>query len=123
MSNQEKADNSRKIFALKVLFVCLFFWMTWVVVDTSLRSNLFEEWNSLASIPWMTATLKDFYANVVVLFLWVCWKETSHFSKVVWLILLVSLGSIATTLYVLIQLFRLKPGEGVRELIIRRNGE
>ena len=113
----------RKIFALKVLFVCLFFWMTWVVVDTSLRSNLFEEWNSLASIPWMTATLKDFYANVVVLFLWVCWKETSHFSKVVWLILLVSLGSIATTLYVLIQLFRLKPGEGVRELIIRRNGE
>lgn len=121
MSITENADQ-RIISALKALFVCLFVWMIWVVVDTSLRSNLFEEWNSLAAIPWMTATLKDFYTNVMVLFLWVCWKEPSHVSKAVWLILLVCLGSIATTLYVLIQLFRLKPGEGIRELIVRRNG-
>jgi len=122
VSNLENA-NGRMISALKVLFLCLFVWMTWVVVDTSLRSNLFEEWNSLAAIPWMTATLKDFYTNVAVLFLWVCWKETSHLSKAVWLILLVCLGSIATTLYVLLQLFRLKPGEGILELIAQRNGE
>lgn len=115
--------NRWTIPALKVLFLALCIYMTWVVVHTSLRSSLIDEWNTLVGIPWMTATLKDFYTNVFVLFLWVCWKEPRHWKKGLWLILLVCLGSIATTLYVLIQLFRLKQGEGLRELIVRRNGE
>lgn len=110
------------IHALKLLFAGLFLWMIWVVVETSLRSSLIEEWDRLAAIPWMTATLKDFYTNVVVIFLWVCWKEPGVFRKALWLILLAGLGSIATTFYVLLQLFRLRPGEGIRELIVRRNG-
>ena len=78
-----------------------------MVISTSLTSNLFKEWNFLGSIPWMRATLWDFYANVIVIYLRVLYKEKRAALKFFWLILLVALGSIASCAYVLIQLFRL----------------
>ena len=110
------------ITALKVIFSILFVWVCYVVVTTSLQSNLFEQWDYLGSIPWMRATLWDFYANVSVIYLWVCYKEKNIALKVVWLVLLIVLGSIASTAFVLIQLFRLKPNEGLKELFTARNG-
>ncbi|HVS91126.1 MAG TPA: DUF1475 family protein [Mucilaginibacter sp.] len=110
------------ITALKVIFSVLFVWMCYVVISTSLQSNLFREWNSLGAIPWMRATLWDFYTNVLVIFVWVCYKEKSLLLKILWLLLLVCLGSIASCAFVLIQLFRLKPGEGLKELFSKQNG-
>ena len=107
---------------LKVFFSLLFAWMCYQVISTSISSNLFKEWDFLGSIPWMRATLWDFYANVTVLFLWVCYKEKSTLLKIIWLILLVALGSIATCAYVLIQLFKLKPGGGLKEFFGKQNG-
>jgi predicted permease len=95
--------------------------MCYIVIRTSLQSNLLTEWDFLGSIPWMRATLWDFYANVAVIFLWVCYKEKSIFLKILWLIFLVCLGSIASCAYVLIQLFRLRPGEGLKEFF-SKNG-
>lgn len=110
------------ITALKIFFSILFVWMCYMVISTSIQSNLFKEWNFLGSIPWMRATLWDFYANVIVIYLWVCYKEIGIIPKLIWLILLVALGSIASCTYVLIQLFRLKPDEGLRELFSKQNG-
>ncbi len=106
---------------LKIIFSVIFVGMTIIVIDTSLKSNLFTEWNNLAQIPWMTATLWDFYANVFVIFCWVAYKETNWISKIVWLILLCTLGSIASAMYILIALFRLKETDSVRELIIKQH--
>ena len=108
--------------ALRLFFLLLFIWMCYVVISTSISSNLFKEWNFLGSIPWMRATLWDFYANVTVIFFWICYKEKRIILKIIWLILLVTLGSIASCAYVLIQLFRLKPGEGLKELFSTQNG-
>lgn len=110
------------ITTLKVIFGLLFIWVCYMVITTSLQSNLFKEWDYLGSIPWMRATLWDFYANVSVIYLWVCYKEKSIAAKIIWLVLLVLLGSIASTAFVLIQLFRLKPHEGLKELFTSRNG-
>jgi hypothetical protein len=110
------------ITTLKVIFSLLFAWMCYVVVTACLQSNLFKEWDFLGSIPWMRATLWDFYANVFVIFVWVCYKEKHIALKILWLLLLVTLGSIASCAYVLIQLFRLKPGEGLKELFGKQNG-
>jgi hypothetical protein len=110
------------ITALKVFFSILFVWMCYVVVNTCLQSNLFKEWDFLGSIPWMRATLWDFYANVTVIFFWLCYKEKNIALKIIWLILLVALGSIASCAYVLIQLFRLKPDEGLKEFFGKQNG-
>ncbi len=110
------------ITALKVLFGILLVWMCYTVISTSLQSNLFKEWDALGAIPWMRTTLWDFYANVTVIFIWVCYKEKSITLKILWLVFLVCLGSIASCVYVLIQLFRLKPGEGLKELFSKQNG-
>jgi hypothetical protein len=110
------------ITALKVIFSVLLVWMCYVVISTSIQSNLFTEWNFLGSIPWMRATLWDFYANVAVIFVWVCYKGKSWLWKILWLIFLVCLGSIASCAYVLIQLFRLQPGEGLKEFFSKQNG-
>ncbi len=110
------------ITTLKIFFSLLFVWMCYQVISTSIHSNLFKEWDFLGSIPWMRATLWDFYANVTAIFLWVCYKEKNIALKIIWLLLLVALGSIATCGYVLIQLFKLKPGEGLKELFIKKNG-
>ena len=106
---------------LKIIFSLLLIWISYTVIKTSMESNLFKEWDFLGSIPWMRATLWDFYANVFAIYLWIVYKERSTGIKILWLILLVCLGSIATCIYVLIQLFRLKPGEGVKELVAGRN--
>jgi len=110
------------ITALKIIFSLLFVWMCYVVISTSINSNLFTNWDFLGNIPWMQATLWDFYANVFVIFVWVCYKEKTIALKIVWLVLLVTLGSIASCAFVLIQLFRLKPNEGLKELFGKQNG-
>jgi hypothetical protein len=110
------------ITTLKFLFSLLFVWMCYTVISTSMESNIFKQWDFLGSIPWMRATLWDFYANVTVIFLWVAYKESSLVLRIIWLILLVTLGSIASCVFVLIQLFRLKPGEGLKEFFGKQNG-
>src|ERR1700761_6446797 len=110
------------ITTLKIFFTILFCWMCYQVINTSIHSSLFKEWDFLGSIPWMRATLWDFYANVLVIFVWVCYKEKFIALKILWLILLVALGSIASCAFILIQLFKLKPGEGVKELFGKQHG-
>ena len=104
---------------LKILLGILCCYMTYVVVSTSIQSNLIAEWSNLAQIPWMTATLKDFYANTLVIFLWIAYKEQGMLARIVWLLLIVGLGSIAVTAYVLLQLFKLKPGESTEKILLR----
>ncbi len=106
---------------LKVLFSVVLVWMCYIVISTSLESNLFEEWDFLGSIPWMRATLWDFYANVLIIACWVWYKESNWAWKILWTILLIGLGSIGSCAYVLIQLFKLKPGQDVRDLLVNRN--
>ncbi len=105
------------ITALKVVFSALFLWMCYVVVSTCLQSNLFTEWDFLGSIPWMRATLWDFYANIFIIYLFICYRERRVLPIILWLVLLFTLGSIASCGYVLIQLFSLKKGEGIKELL------
>jgi hypothetical protein len=106
---------------LKILFSSVLIFMCYEVASTSFESNLFEQWDFLGSIPWMRATLWDFYANVLVIFMWVCYKEKTVAIKIVWLILLVCLGSIASCTYVLIQLFKLKKEEGLKDLFSKQH--
>jgi len=107
---------------LKVLFSAVLVWMCYTVIFTCLAHNLFKEWNYLGSIAWMRATLWDFYANELVIYVWICYKEKNWALKIFWLIMLFFLGSIGSCLFVLIQLCRVKPGEGLKELFAKQNG-
>lgn len=61
--------------------------------------------------PWMGATLIDFYINVAVLSTWVFYKEDTWRASIGWTIGFIGLGSIMTSLYVAIELFKLKASD------------
>lgn len=63
--------------------------------------------------PWLSATLVDFYINVVALSVWVAYKESNWMSSAFWIILLICFGSISTCAYIVLQLFHLSPEDPV----------
>ena len=105
--------------ALKLLFAAIFLWMTVVTIRTSLAVSLWSAWNSFASNPWAVATLYDAYFGFLTFWVWVAYKESTLWSRLLWLVLIVGLGNIAMSLYVLIQLFRLKPNQPAEALLWR----
>lgn len=102
---------------LKIFLGGVWLFMVYMVVSTSLESSLFKEWDFLGSIPWMRATLWDFYANVLVIYLWVLYRERNIGIRILWAILFFTLGSIGTIGYVLIQLFTLKDDENIQQIL------
>ena len=104
---------------LRFLVPLLGIYMTYVAVATSLESNLFEVWPELAEIPWMVATLQDFYINIALIYFWVWYKETHWGSRLLWLVLFLCLGAIATCLYLTLQLYKVPADAAVSEVLLR----
>lgn len=98
---------------LKLLFAAIFLWMlcmtTWVQMHKSIQLSPTEF--SWAASPWAVATLFDAYFGFITFFVWVCYKESGVGRKILWFFLIMGLGNIAMSGYVLIQLFRLRPEE------------
>jgi hypothetical protein len=105
--------------ALKILFAAIFLWMTVLTIRTSLAVSLWSAWNSFAANPWAVATLYDAYFGFITFWVWVAYREKTLWSRLLWLVLILGLGNIAMSLYVLIQLFRLKPDQPVEALLRR----
>ena len=105
--------------ALKLLFAVIFMWMVVLTVRTSLKAPLWTAWNSFAGNPWAVATLYDAYFGFLTFWVWVAFKEKTHWSRLLWLVLILALGNIAMSLYVFIQLFRLRSDQSVEALLRR----
>ena len=70
--------------------------------------------------PWAVATLFDAYFGFVTFFVWVCFKERTLAAKLLWFMLIMGLGNIAMSGFVLLQLFKLRPDEPLSNLLVRR---
>lgn len=90
---------------------------------TGWASSRVAIWNAGPSLkdPWMIATLFDAYCGFITFFAWVCWKETRAGARAVWFVFVMTLGNIAMAVYVLRELTRLGPYDGMSELLVRRN--
>jgi hypothetical protein len=108
-----------KVF-LKFLFAFIFVFMVAITVRTSMQVSLWSAWSSFAASPWSMATLYDAYFGFITFFCWLAWRERSLGSKISWLVLILVLGNIAMSLYVLIQLFGLRPEESASALFTRK---
>ncbi len=104
---------------LKLLFTAILTGMLVVTIKAGLSENLFHAGRILAE-PWVMATLWDAYCGFITFYVWVAYKETSWLLRVVWFVLIMTLGNIAMAMYMLIQLFRLAPDAGWKELWLRR---
>jgi hypothetical protein len=104
---------------LKILFGGIFIWMVVMTVRTSLQVSLWDAWRGFSANPWAVATLYDAYFGFITFWIWVAFKERRIAARIAWLVAILALGNIAMSLYVLIQLFRLKPGQPVQAILVR----
>lgn len=106
--------------ALKLLFGVIFVWMSVLTIRTSLAVSLWAAWPSYVANPWAVATLYDAYFAFVTFYVWVVYKERRVLSRIIWFVLIMGLGNIAISLYVLIQLMRLHSEEPAEAILWRR---
>jgi len=105
---------------LKLLFGFIFAWMVTATIRTSLQVSLWHSWNTFAGNPWAVATLYDAYAGFITFFVWVVYKERGAGGRILWFALIMGLGNIAISFYVLRELFRLPACEKVESILWRR---
>lgn len=105
---------------LKGLFLGMSLAMIVLVILTSMQSDMFNLSPVVTNEPWFRTTLVDFYFNITIISAWVIYKEASWIKSTLWIIAFILLGSIATAFYVFWQLFKLKEGEGIKDVLLRR---
>lgn len=107
----------RPLWAFAIL---VFAAMVAVTTWASLEANVFVGFQRLLADRWGVATLFDAYFGFLWFWLWILAKEGHLGRSLLWLLLLVALGNLAMAAYVMVQLHRLKPGEGVEALLLRK---
>jgi hypothetical protein len=103
------------VFSITVLAAMLAV-TTWASLD----ANVLVGFRRLLVDRWGVATLFDAYFGFLWFWLWIAYKEASLWWSLLWLLLLFTLGNLAMAAYVMVQLARLKPGEGAEALLLRK---
>ena len=106
--------------ALTALCTAVLLLMLYVTVSASLHRDIATAARLLWPDPWFRATLADAYCSFLFCWLWVAWREQSAARGILWFVLIMALGNLAMAGYVLLQLRRLRPGDGVGVLFARR---
>ena len=104
---------------LIVLCSLIIFSMMVVTGWASLYENVLIGGQKVLAEPWGVATMFDTYFAFLTFYFWVFYKESSHFSKLIWLILILLLGNMAISAYLLWQLYRLPPRAPVAHILVR----
>ncbi len=108
---------------LKLLFGAIFVWMVVMTVLVQSHKSILlspTEFSWLSS-PWACATLFDAYFGFTTFFVWVCYKEPGIARKAIWFVLIMGLGNISMSFYVLMQLFKLTPEEPAWAALTKRS--
>ncbi len=105
---------------LIAFFTGIFIWMFVLTALTSLKMPIWDAFSTFGDNPWAVATLWDAYFGFLTFYVWVAWRETGMAGRILWFILIMALGNIAMSLYVLIQLFQLKLGQSPSALFSSR---
>jgi hypothetical protein len=108
------------IWTLRILFLAILAGMLAVTVHASLDRGVFEAGAELWPDPWFRATLADAYFGFLTVFAWIAYKEPTWGRRFLWFLLLMALGNIAIAVYILGHLFRMRPGDPVEQLLLRR---
>lgn len=106
---------------LRVLFSFIFVIMICITVWASLKSNVLEGFAYLFNDRWAIATLADATFGFITFYAWVFYKETSWFSRLLWLILILALGNIAMAFYMLRLLIKVGVNARPEDILLRKS--
>lgn len=104
---------------LVLLFTAILVAMLAVTTYASLDRSILNVGAELTYDPWFQATLADAYFGFLTFFAWVAYKEPGIWRKVIWFVLIMTLGNIAMSAYVLIQLVRVDRTKGIESILLR----
>ena len=107
---------------LRAFFALILLGMLSVLTTASMDQNVFEAVSTMWPNWWFRATLADLYFGFITFFVWVAYKELRLWRKLVWFVSIMLLGNVATSVYMLLELFKLKEGDTLETLLTRRNG-
>jgi hypothetical protein len=96
--------------------------MLCVTVYASLDRSIFSVGPPLTTDPWFHATLVDAYCGFITFFAWVAYKEKTLVRRLFWLVVIMTLGNIAMSIYVLNQLVRIDRLGGLESILLRNPG-
>jgi hypothetical protein len=105
---------------LMALTAAIFVMMVYVTVRASLQQTIWETWASYSANPWAVATLYDAYSGFTLFWLYTAWRERTWPARILWFVLIMALGNIATAGYLFLQLARLRPDQPVSAVLERR---
>jgi hypothetical protein len=108
---------------LKLLFSCILLAM---ILGTGWASvhQAVQNWGGLTTGPdryWTLATLLDAYCGFLTFYVWVFYKERRWGARIAWFAAIMLLGNMAMSVYVLIQLLRLRRDQGAFEVLQARH--
>lgn len=106
--------------ALGTLFSAIFVTIVSVNLWAASQIGLAEAWPDYKANPWAIATLWDAYLSFTIFYVWVAYREATWLRRAIWFVLVMALGSVTMSLYVLMALARLHPGEPVWAVLTRR---
>ena len=105
--------------ALILLFSAILVAMLAVTTYASLDRSIFNVESKLTSDPWFHATLADAYFGFITFYVWVAYKEPGMLRRAIWFVLVMTLGNIAMSLYLLIQLVKWDSASGVEAFLLQ----
>lgn len=106
-----------------VLFILFGIILTSMLILTAVASldrSILDLGSQLTSDPWFHATLADAYFGFLTFYVWVAYKESRIWQRSLWFVLIMTLGNIAMSIYVLVQLWQWEPSGGVENLLTSR---
>ena len=94
--------------------------MLTVTTWASLERGVLTAGRELIGDRWFQATLIDAYFGFITFYVWVAYKETKFYSKILWLLSILTLGNIAMAIFMLKELV-LYGNRSLEELLVTRN--
>jgi len=82
--------------------------MLFMIIFSLMTGDFFEQGSILMGLVWGQMSLVDLYIAFLLVYIWIYYKETKILPKIIWAILLIVTGSLATALYILIESYRTK---------------
>jgi len=101
-------------------FLGMSLFMIYLVIRTSMQSDMFHLSPAVLNEPWFKTTLVDFYFNITIISAWVVYKENNLLRSVWWIVSFILLGSIATAFYIFLQLNGLRKGKTIENILSQR---
>jgi hypothetical protein len=114
-----RSESSLMIWGLRIFAGLVLAGMLIVTTIASLDRGVLAAGAELWPDPWFKATLADAYFGFLTVFLWIAYKEPGLGRRLLWLVLLLTLGNIAIAAYLMLQTFKLRPGDPVEKLLLR----